>query len=110
MAARKSLAPSRNDRIRAQDIRKGNGKCHFLGRRNSHGDSCWVFYSPISLGLAAIYPLQICRIAVRRGTMNADSWTYALFVMLGKFSAFYGILKYWWRRWTRRGTELIEYK
>jgi GT2 family glycosyltransferase len=68
------------------------------------------FIRPYLLGLAAIYPLQVCRIGVRRGPTNPESWTYALFMVVGKFAAFYGILKYWWRRSTGRGTDLIEYK
>jgi glycosyltransferase involved in cell wall biosynthesis len=69
-----------------------------------------TFVRPYLIGLAVVYPLQICRIAFRRGVWNSESWIYASFTVLGKFAALYGILKYWWRRSVRRGTELIEYK
>jgi GT2 family glycosyltransferase len=65
---------------------------------------------PILLGLAILYPLQISRIAAKRGPMTAESWTYALFMMLAKFAAVYGILKFWRARWTHAAVKPIEYK
>ena len=69
-----------------------------------------TFARPYLFGLVAIYPLQICRIAVRRRPLNRESWGYGLLIMLGKFAAFYGVMKYWWRRSMGRDTEMIEYK
>jgi len=65
---------------------------------------------PAALAAALIYPLQVCRIAIIRGPTSSDSWIYALFVTLGKFAAFQGVLKFYWRRLRRRSVELIEYK
>ena len=65
---------------------------------------------PIAIALLLIYPLQIGRIALRRGITTPKSWTYALFIMLAKFAEFEGLLKYLWRRWHGERVALIEYK
>jgi glycosyltransferase involved in cell wall biosynthesis len=62
------------------------------------------------LAAAAIYALQVCRIAFRRGVGSPESWTYAVLTVLAKFAAFYGIAKYWWSRWTKASAQPIEYK
>jgi glycosyltransferase involved in cell wall biosynthesis len=69
-----------------------------------------AFIYPAVLGVAVIYPVQVCRIAFKRGPMKSESWIYASFMMLAKFAAFYGILKFFWRRRTNRSIKLIEYK
>ena len=68
-----------------------------------------LFYPGI-LWLVLVYPLQICRIALRRGPVNREPWSYALFVTLAKFAEFQGIVKFYWRHWLGQKTELIEYK
>jgi cellulose synthase/poly-beta-1,6-N-acetylglucosamine synthase-like glycosyltransferase len=68
-----------------------------------------LFY-PSILWLTFIYPLQICRIALRRGPAKFESWICALFVMLAKFPEFQGIMKFYWHRSRGRTVELIEYK
>jgi GT2 family glycosyltransferase len=65
---------------------------------------------PAALVAVLIYPLQICRIAIRRGPTSPNSWAHALFVTLAKFAEFQGILKFYWRRLNRRSVKLIEYK
>jgi glycosyltransferase involved in cell wall biosynthesis len=81
----------------------------------------WAGVVPLFIGLGAIiylpiawsvliYPLQICRMALRRGPADTDSWLYATFIMLAKFSEFQGVLTYYWRVLMRRKIELIEYK
>jgi hypothetical protein len=65
---------------------------------------------PIALTLALIYPLQIGRVALRRGAMTPRSWAYALFTTLAKFAEFQGILKYLWARRHGQPVTLIEYK
>jgi GT2 family glycosyltransferase len=68
-----------------------------------------IVYAPVAW-LALIYPLQICRIALRRDPAKIEVWTYALFIMLAKFSEFQGVIKFYWRRCRGRRVELIEYK
>ena len=65
---------------------------------------------PVALWALIIYPLQICRIAITRGSFSLGSWMYGLFVTVGKFAEFQGVLKFVWRRWWRQADELIEYK
>jgi GT2 family glycosyltransferase len=65
---------------------------------------------PALLAVAMIYPLQICRIALRRGFTTPYSWTYALFMVLGRFAELQGILRVLRSRWRGRAIELIEYK
>jgi len=57
-----------------------------------------------------LYPLQLARIAVRRGAMKRESWVYALFMTIAKFGELEGILKFFRHR--RRGNivRLTEYK
>jgi GT2 family glycosyltransferase len=58
--------------------------------------SLWGGLIPLAIGLgtllhpavliaALIYPVQICRIAVRRGVTSRESWIYGLFMMIAKF-------------------------
>lgn len=65
---------------------------------------------PIAIVLVLIYPLQIARIALRRGALTPRSWTYALFMTLAKFAELQGILKYLWGRRQGQTVALIEYK
>jgi GT2 family glycosyltransferase len=98
-----------------------HGKSQYGARREIARAVFWGCLAPLILGFgsvvhpaallgALIYPLQICRIASLRGPTTADSWTYALFVVLAKFAEFQGIVKFLWRRWCGRAVELIEYK
>jgi GT2 family glycosyltransferase len=66
--------------------------------------------NPIAIVAALIYPLQIGRIAVRKGALMPQSWVYALFMTLGKFAEFQGVLKYLLRHWRGQPLALIEYK
>jgi GT2 family glycosyltransferase len=63
--------------------------------------------TPIALVAAAIYPLQIGRLALTR---KPTSWTYAAFVTLAKFAEAQGAMLYYWRALNRREGALIEYK
>jgi hypothetical protein len=65
---------------------------------------------PMFLAAALVYPLQVARIASRRGPGAWESWTFALFVMLGKFPELQGLLKFCWHCWYGRRIGLIEYK
>jgi glycosyltransferase involved in cell wall biosynthesis len=64
----------------------------------------------VALAGALAYLLQICRLAVARGPTSSQSWIYGVFMMLAKFAEFQGVLKFHWRKWSRGGVELIEYK
>ena len=54
---------------------------------------CGIFINSSLFVALVLYPLQICRIAIRRNPRHRDSWSYAFFTMLGKFAAFYGMVK-----------------
>jgi cellulose synthase/poly-beta-1,6-N-acetylglucosamine synthase-like glycosyltransferase len=64
----------------------------------------------IALCFLGLYPIQVCRIAIARGWSQDEYWAYALFVMIGKFAEFQGVLKFCWSRVRRSSIELIEYK
>jgi len=92
-----------------------------IWRREILSTICWGSFAPfcIALGillhptaLAAllVYPFQVCRIAVARDATSSLTWKYALLMMLSKFAALQGILKYVWLQWTGRAASLIEYK
>jgi GT2 family glycosyltransferase len=81
----------------------------------------WGGLVPVVIGIGAlghpavlagtlIYPLQIGRIAFRRGVTSRNSWIFALLMMLAKFAGFQGYLKLCWRRWRGGPIRLIEYK
>jgi hypothetical protein len=65
---------------------------------------------PAVLAAFLIYPLQIGRIAARRGVWQAESWIYAGFMMVAKFAQLQGNLKYCWGRLFGHRSRLIEYK
>lgn len=67
-----------------------------------------ILYPPLFLG-ALIYPLQIARIALRRGATDSKSWLYALFMTLGKFAEASGIANCAASGY-RRKTTLVENK
>jgi GT2 family glycosyltransferase len=112
-------------------VRNGYGMMEVL-RLHAHSPFCiweremrstilWSGLVPIAIGLAMlaspfgilgilIYPLQVCRIAFRRGFSAPYSWTYALFTMLAQFPLFQGLIKFYWRRFIGSAAELIEYK
>ncbi len=69
-----------------------------------------AFVKPIAIAAALVYPMQIGRIALRRGAMTPQAWIYALFMTLAKFAEFQGILKYLGWRWRRKPVALTEYK
>lgn len=68
-----------------------------------------LFVSGWFLALLLIYPLQILRLARRRGGARA-AWEWAFFNTLGKFPEALGVIGYRYGRLTRRQQGLIEYK
>jgi mannose-1-phosphate guanylyltransferase/mannose-6-phosphate isomerase len=49
---------------------------------------------PAALLLFLVYPLQIARIAIRRGVADPLSWRYGIFMTIAKFAEAAGIVKY----------------
>lgn len=68
-----------------------------------------LVYAPLAW-VALIYPIQICRIALRKNPAKSDAWKYALFIMLAKFTEFQGIVAFQWRRLRGRSVALVDYK
>lgn len=66
--------------------------------------------NPIAAIAILIYPLQISRMAIRRGVAVSTSWIYGFFTMANRFAVFQGILTLLWRRGLQKPAELIEYK
>ncbi len=54
--------------------------------------------------LFLVYPLQVIRIATRRGASNLVSWQYAVFMTIGKFAEAAGILKFLFFHMTKKVT------
>jgi glycosyltransferase involved in cell wall biosynthesis len=59
---------------------------------------------------ALIYPLQILRIALRRGATDSFSWAYATFMVIAKFAELEGVVKFKQTQLLGRPSTLIEYK
>lgn len=68
-----------------------------------------VAVTPAALALAAVYPLQVVRLALRDGG-DRPAFEYALFTTIGKVAEFVGIADFHLRRLAGRRSGLIEYK
>jgi GT2 family glycosyltransferase len=68
----------------------------------------------VALGLAAIYPLQVGRLAIREGRRRKlparEAWAYAAALVVGKFAEAVGVLKFWTGKLRGKRSALIEYK
>ncbi len=49
---------------------------------------------PAALGLLALYPAQVCRIALRKSPADRDAWLYAAFMMIAKAPTLIGMLRF----------------
>jgi hypothetical protein len=56
------------------------------------------------------YPLQVMRLALRRGASAGSDWFSALFGVLANFPETAGPIQYWGNRWRRRPARAIEYR
>ncbi|HQR03426.1 MAG TPA: glycosyltransferase family A protein [Rhodocyclaceae bacterium] len=65
---------------------------------------------PLVLMLLAIYPAQVCRLALKGQRTSRENWWAALFLMLGKFPEVQGQLKFLFNRIKGKQSRLIEYK
>ena len=65
---------------------------------------------PAGWALALVYPLQVLRLAARRGAGRREAWAWAAFTTLAKFAEAAGVLRYHWGRLSRRRAGLIEYR
>lgn len=65
--------------------------------------------SPWVMMILAIYPLQVVRLAIRKGG-KSDDWEEACFLTIGKFPEAQGILMYFASRLAQEKLGLIEYK
>jgi len=65
---------------------------------------------PVAALALLIYPFQIFRIALAHRPSYMKYWTFAVFLTLGKFAEFQGILKFNWNRFRRHSSKIIEYK
>jgi GT2 family glycosyltransferase len=62
------------------------------------------------LALSAVYPIQVCRIALRGRRSARENWWRAAFLVLGKFPEMLGQAKFQSQRFSGRQARLIEYK
>ena len=58
----------------------------------------------------AVYPLQVVRIGLRGARRRRENWLRALFLVIGKFAALLGVLRFHLRRALGRQPRLIDYK
>ena len=65
---------------------------------------------PAFLGLTALYPMQIARIAMRRHPPSIDGIISAFFLVLGKFPEMQGVAAFLMGRLRGKRKRLIEYK
>jgi glycosyltransferase involved in cell wall biosynthesis len=65
---------------------------------------------PMALAGLAIYPLQVVRLALRRGGAAPRDWAFAGFTVLGRFAECQGVWRFVRSRLQRRQGPLIEYK
>lgn len=60
--------------------------------------------------IALVYPLQVLKIAYRKGIHNPKSWKYALIMTVSKFAEFTGIVKFTLDKLKHKRPQIIEYK
>ena len=60
--------------------------------------------------ILAIYPLQVLRLAMRKGLARRLSWAYGLFMVLAKFAEAAGVLCFYFDQIRGRKSGIIEYK
>ena len=68
-----------------------------------------LIFGPVMLGLVAIYPLQVLRLA-RRGGGTRAAWEEAALLTVSKFAEALGVIEFHLRRLSGRRSGLIEYK
>jgi GT2 family glycosyltransferase len=68
------------------------------------------FWQPVFFGVIALYPIQMARIAVRRGAGAKESWEYGFLIIMSKFPLFLGMLAFAWDAIRGRKRSIIEYK
>ncbi len=83
---------------------------------------CWGLYFPLSilfllvvkpvLGflLLLVYPLQMLRLVLKSRLPFKVASLQAIFHTIGKFAEALGQLKFFYNRWQKKSTQLIEYK
>jgi GT2 family glycosyltransferase len=65
---------------------------------------------PFALAGTVAYALQVCRVAFAGGPSSSLSWKYGLLITITKFAEFQGVLKFYWRQFSRQNAIVIEYK
>lgn len=67
-----------------------------------------------SIGVAGLmaYPLQMLRLGLRFRSQrnNPIPWRYSALLVLARFPECAGALRFYWRRWSRQPSKIIEYK
>jgi GT2 family glycosyltransferase len=69
-----------------------------------------ALFHPFALWLTLAYPLQVVRLAIRRGAASSESWWHAILSVPSKFAQMQGILRFYWRNLRQQTTQVIEYK
>jgi GT2 family glycosyltransferase len=69
-----------------------------------------AIFGPWALLALLLYPLQIVRLALRGARAPRDNWLRASFLVIGKFPALLGVLRFHLRRALGRQPRLIDYK
>lgn len=69
-----------------------------------------LLLTPYLLLVMLLYPLQIIRLALRNEVSNTNKWSYAFFLVIGKFPEAVGQLSYVIDRLFSKKGQLIEYK
>jgi glycosyltransferase involved in cell wall biosynthesis len=93
----------------ADVVRLSRGSNSRLYRKELVSTALWGGVLPVAILLGTIadvsalwalvvYPLQIVRIAAKRGPNCSVTWAYAVLIMLAKFAQFQGLLSFWWSR------------
>jgi hypothetical protein len=69
-----------------------------------------IALGPVALFILAVYPMQVIRLALRSTGSALDRWTYAFFLVLGKFPEAVGQLRAMLVRLRGQAPVLIEHK
>lgn len=69
-----------------------------------------LLFTPWSLLLLLLYPIQILRVALKRRDAGDGKWLWASGIVFGKFPETVGLLAFYLNRLLRKSSRIIEYK
>lgn len=68
------------------------------------------FVSLLALLALVAYPIQIVRVAIRKGWIRKESWIYSALIVVTKFAQVQGVARFVKYQFVKKNSSIIEYK